>query len=137
MKSLNQSVLYGVIGLLVGIIATNIFFSTRHDSYRQYDNGGRSSMHRMPDGSMMHNVGMGMDDMMQAMTLSLDGKTGYEFDQAFLSEMIVHHEGAVKMAQMVLTNSKNPELVKLANDIIKAQTGEIKMMQDWQKAWRK
>ena len=78
---------------------------------------------------------MNMDDMMKDMMAKLDGKTGDAFDQAFLSEMIVHHEGAVVMAEAVLKSSKRPELIKLANDIIKAQNGEIVAMKNWQKAW--
>jgi uncharacterized protein (DUF305 family) len=94
-----------------------------------------SISHRMPDGTMMMNNGMGMHDMMESMTGSLQGKTGDAFDKAFLEEMIVHHEGAVEMAKQVLATSKRPELIKLANDIITAQTGEIKMMSDWNKTW--
>ena len=98
-------------------------------------NGGM--MHQMPNGQMMMNNAMDMDEMMKGMSASLEGKTGDAFDEAFLKEMIVHHEGAVVMAKQVLATSKRPELIKLANDIITAQTGEIKMMGDWQKAWFK
>ena len=99
-------------------------------------------MHRMPNGDMMMNDGSmvgahDMKGMMDGMQKSLEGKTGDAFDQAFLKEMIVHHEGAVVMAKQVLATSKRPELIKLANDIITAQTGEIKTMGDWQKAWFK
>lgn len=93
-------------------------------------------MHQMPDGSMMGgNNKMDMNSMMSTMMAGLNGKTGAEFDKAFLSEMIVHHQGAVVMAQAVLKNSKRPELIKLANDIISAQKEEIAKMQGWQKAW--
>jgi uncharacterized protein (DUF305 family) len=71
------------------------------------------------------------------MMANLKGKTGDEFDKAFLSEMVVHHQGAVEMAKAVLATSKRPELIKLANDIISAQNKEIEMMQGWQKAWFK
>lgn len=78
---------------------------------------------------------MTMEESMAGMTDSLKGKTGDAFDQAFLQEMVVHHEGAVTMAEQVLATSKRPELRKLAEDIITAQTKEIKMMQDWEKQW--
>lgn len=74
-----------------------------------------------------------MHDMMSG----LDGKTGDDFDNAFISEMIVHHEGAVDMAEAVLENSKRPELIKLANEIISAQTKEINMMKNWRDEWFK
>ena len=93
-------------------------------------------MHRMPDGSWMNNDGT-MASMMHTMNAGLEGKTGDAFDREFLDEMIVHHEGAVDMAKLVLQTSKRPELIKLANDIIAAQTKEIQMMKDWRAAWFK
>jgi uncharacterized protein (DUF305 family) len=82
-------------------------------------------------------AGQGMRSMMADMNTNLKGKTGDEFDKAFLDEMIVHHEGAVDMAALVLKNSSRGELRTLANDIIKAQTKEINEMKTWQAAWFK
>lgn len=90
----------------------------------------------MPDGSIM-NDDIGMQGMMHSMAKNLEGKKGSDFDKAFLTEMVVHHEGAVVMAKQVLATSKRPELIQLANDIINAQTKEIQMMQQWQKEWFK
>jgi len=87
-------------------------------------------MHQMPDGTEMANSG-DMSSMMGDMMKGLEGKTGDDFDRAFLSEMIVHHQGAVDMAQAVLKNSKRPELLNLAREIITAQTKEIEMMKLW------
>lgn len=78
---------------------------------------------------------MTMGESMGSMTAGLAGKTGDAFDQAFLQEMIVHHEGAVEMAKQVLATSKRPELRKLAEDIITAQNKEIDMMHDWEESW--
>lgn len=126
-------ILYGVIGLLLGLLISGASCFMNH--HRGYKGEFNMMMHRMPDGSMMLNNGM--NGMMKGMMMGLEGKTGDEFDKAFLSEMIMHHEGAVVMAKAVLENSKRPELIKLANDIISAQTKEIGMMQDWQKTWFK
>ena len=52
-------------------------------------------------------------------------------DVAFVKGMIPHHVGAVEMAQTVLKYGKDPEIRKLAEEVIKAQEGEIKMMKDW------
>lgn len=101
-------------------------------------NNKQVGYHVMPDGTLMSNDGLvSMQHSMDSMTQALQGKTGDEFDREFLIQMIVHHEGAVDMAEQVLTASNRPELVQLANDIITAQTKEIKMMQDWQQAWFK
>lgn len=78
---------------------------------------------------------MTMEESMGSMTAGLAGKTGDAFDHAFLQEMIVHHEGAVEMAKQVLATSKRPELRKLADDIIAAQTKEIDMMHGWEENW--
>ena len=133
----NTNILYGVIGVLVGVIIVGgVCMMNRHHSKGEYYNK-QGMMHKMPDGSMMNDEDMSMESMMSDMMVGLEGKTGDEFDKAFLSEMIVHHQGAVDMAKAVLATSKKPELVKLANDIISAQNKEIEMMKGWQKAWFK
>jgi uncharacterized protein (DUF305 family) len=102
----------------------------------------QAKMHMMPNGEMMgdmpmpaHEMSGDMGGMMMDMMAGLKGKTGDEFDKAFLEEMIVHHQGAVDMAEAVLTESKRPELVKFARDIISAQSKEITMQKAWLSAW--
>jgi len=97
---------------------------------------GPYGSHRMPDGTMMSNSG-DMSSMMHDMNAALVGKTGDAFDREFLIQMVVHHEGAVAMAQKVLEVSKRPELIKLANGIIAAQAKEIQMMNTWKTTWFK
>ncbi len=126
--------MYGVVGLVIGIAITGMFCWNNHQNETVIQTG---MTHQMPDGSTMSNTGMDMNSMMSGMMAGLQGKTGDAFDKEFLAEMIVHHQGAVEMAKAVLTTSKRPELIKLANDIISAQTKEIGMMQEWQKAWFK
>ncbi len=125
----NKSLLLYVVFLIVGLFVGWLVWGMSSQSVM---------VHRMPDGSLMKNDGSAMDmsSMMHDMMASLQGKTGNEFDQAFLSEMIIHHEGAVVMAEAVLTSSERPELIQLAKDIITAQTKEIEMMKMWQRAWK-
>lgn len=60
---------------------------------------------------------------------------GKEFDVAFLSQMITHHEGAVKMAQDALKVAKRPETKEEAQKVIDAQAKEIAQMKGWLKEW--
>lgn len=88
--------------------------------------------HMMPDGTVMGgSMQMEMDGMMQ----NLNGKTGDAFDKAFLSEMIMHHEGAVDMAEAALKDAKHQEIKDLAQRIITAQEEEIQQMKTWEKEW--
>jgi uncharacterized protein (DUF305 family) len=92
--------------------------------------------HRMHDGEMMDDRSMGtMHGAMGDMMSGLEGKTGDAFDQAFIEEMIVHHQGAVDMANAAQTSAKHPEIKAMADAIIKAQTAEIAQMKEWQKSW--
>lgn len=119
-------------GLLVGYL---LWGGNGMTGPRMSTSGG----HMMPNGQIMGNggamEGSSMQGMMDDMMANLKGKTGDEFDKAFLSEMVVHHQGAVEMAQAVLKNSNRPDLINLANDIMTAQRKEIYMMQNWQKEW--
>ena len=92
-------------------------------------------MHEMPTGKMIHNGDSNMQAMMHDMNASLRGKSGAELEKAFLTEMIVHHEGAVEMGEVLLKGTQRPELVKLANGIISAQNTEIEMMKKWKTEW--
>lgn len=65
----------------------------------------------------------------------LKGKTGDEFDKAFISQMIEHHEGAVVMAVQARQDARHDEIKAMAEDIISAQTREINQMKNWQKQW--
>jgi uncharacterized protein (DUF305 family) len=54
-------------------------------------------------------------------------------DIDFVRGMIAHHQGAVDMAKTVIAFGKDPQIRKLAEEIVKAQESEIALMQDWLK----
>ena len=87
-------------------------------------------------------VGMGMGrgmmhgGMMGGQTSDIESlKNAANFDEAFLQEMIPHHQMAVMMAQMLLSGSNRPEMKQLGEDIITAQESEIEQMRSWLAEW--
>ncbi len=122
-----ESILYGAIGLLVGVLLT-VFVATISVNT---NNQAMMRMMGMNTNSAMNDSSMSMDDM----TSELKNKSGEEFDKAFLAQMIIHHQGAIDMANLVLQKSTKPELRNLANEIIAAQTKEINQMKTWQQQW--
>lgn len=82
-------------------------------------------------GGMDHGS-MGGDDSMMSeedMTL-LEDADAAEASRLFLEQMIVHHEGAVDMAQTALDDAQNPDVLDLAQQMIDDQTAEIAAMQE-------
>lgn len=71
-----------------------------------------------------------MAKMHQAMMIDYTGKT----DADFVRSMIPHHQGAIDMAKIELQYGKDPELRKMAQQIIAAQEKEIAEMEAWLKA---
>lgn len=55
---------------------------------------------------------------------------GTEFDRLFLESMILHHEGAVDMAEEEVADGKAPETVGQAERVIRDQTAEITEIED-------
>ena len=86
------------------------------------------------DGAVTHSSS-GMGGAMGDMLEGLRDKTGDAFDRAFITEMTLHHQGAVEMAEAALVNAKHEEIRQMANAIISAQTAEIQQMQAWQESW--
>lgn len=98
-----------------------------------------SMMGKMMNGMMGRGGMMDMDDMMDMsmddMAAALEGKSGDDFDKAFIEMMIPHHQGAIDMAELAQENAKHAEIKTLATQIMAAQKREIDRMEQWQKSW--
>jgi uncharacterized protein (DUF305 family) len=83
-----------------------------------------------------HAGATGGDPMTQAMdrmnkAMAAAPMTG-NADRDFVAMMIPHHQGAIDMATAELGSGKDPQLRRLARNIIAAQQREIRDMRDWQ-----
>ena len=75
---------------------------------------------------MSEDHSMTMEGMLSIDELGALGQlTGEEFDQAWVSAMIAHHKGAIKMADTVKAEGESALVQELADAIIQAQKSEI------------
>jgi DUF305 family protein family protein len=79
-----------------------------------------------PSSLAFHGINLKMHG---AMDIAFTGNA----DADFVKGMIPHHQGAIDMARTVLAFGKDPEVRKLAEEIVKAQEGEIALMREWRK----
>jgi uncharacterized protein (DUF305 family) len=73
----------------------------------------------------------GMEGMMTEDDMAaLEAAQGTEAARLFLTQMVKHHEGAVKMAQEETANGSNPDAVAQAEKMAKDQSREIEKMKE-------
>jgi len=78
---------------------------------------GNSSMKLMESMNIMKNPDMKMTS---------------DTDIDFVTMMILHHKGAIEMAQVEINNGTDTEIKKMAQEIIKKQQAEVDQMKEWQ-----
>lgn len=85
---------------------------------------GADPAEEMDHGDMSTDSGM----MSEEDLANLESATGPEVNRLFLEQMIMHHEGAIAMAQDQVDNGQNPDAIALAENIIATQEEEIATM---------
>jgi uncharacterized protein (DUF305 family) len=107
-----RALLFGIIGFLLGGLVVSI-------AATQLDDDATA------DGDMT----------MTEMSEDLTDKSGDDFDAAFITAMIAHHQGAIDMAELAESRAEHDEIRQLSRAIIRAQEGEIAQMHDWRREW--
>src|SRR5687768_270448 len=111
-----KPLIYGIVGFLVGGLLVSVAAVT---------------FNKPKDEMSTNNASMTMQDMTDA----LKNKTGDDFDKAFISTMIEHHQGAIDMAKLSDKQAKHQEVKDLSKAVIEAQEKEIADMKQWQNMW--
>ncbi len=57
------------------------------------------------------------------------------FDRAFIDSNIPHHASAIEMASVALMQGDNPEIKRLARQIVDTQSQEVGQMIAWRQEW--
>ncbi len=117
MKFSSQTLL--LVSSIIGTLTLAACAPTNNEATTDHSNG------------MTDHASMSMNDMMT----ELEGKTGDDFDKAFIEMMIPHHEGAIDMARAAQQSASHQEIKDMAEEIISAQQKEIDMMRGWQQSW--
>ena len=71
--------------------------------------------------------------MSSMMGMMGENKLTGNVDKDFLSMMIVHHQGAIDMANVEIKYGTDPKIVKMSQDVVLKQSAEITQMKEWQK----
>lgn len=125
MKDRKNNITILAIVAVVVIASIGFYAVSRNDNYMM---GSNKTTSMMQNNASMAN----MNSSTYKRYAELRGE---DYDRLFIANMVGHHQGAVGMAKLALTNAKHQELKDLANDIISAQTNEINDMKSWQSQW--
>lgn len=127
-----ESIMIGVIGLLVGVVITGFVAGQAVNN----NSTGMMSMMGMNTSQSQQEVAKDHSTMSMAdMNKELEGLSSDDYDKAFIEMMIAHHEGAVDMAELSADRAKHDEIKQLSQEIVSAQEKEIADMKQWQLDW--
>jgi uncharacterized protein (DUF305 family) len=80
-------------------------------------------------------AGLPATEAYRAANLAMHEAMNIEFsdnaDIDFARGMIGHHQGAIDMARIVIEHGEDPDLRRLAEEIIEAQEAEIAFLREW------
>jgi len=121
--------------LAAAVIAGSILLACGGTSSRN-DAALNMTAHNMSNMENHDMANMSGHDMskMDEMTSAPDANE-QPYDLQFIDTMILHHQGAIKMANMVIGKTERAELKKFGQTIIDDQTKEIDQLKTWRDEW--
>jgi uncharacterized protein (DUF305 family) len=122
----------------VGVLAVSVLLGAGvHDARAQMDGNQHGTMGPHGQSGPGPQTPMGPHGQAGQENAGPGGGPAMSMDMArhFIEAMIPHHDDAVIMAELALTQAEHPELRALAADIKRVQTDEINLMRQWYQAW--
>ena len=94
--------------------------------------GSRDQQMAMPNSAMHDAIWTELMESMQAMHAAMGAaKPSGRDDLDFVDLMLPHHQAAVDMAKAELLHGSDPQMRRLAQEIVTDQQSEIQLMQLW------